>query len=65
MPLQEPKAFDNILQIIGWGKYQVLNTISAFVMATILGVHIMSPIFIAYPIDFECDIQKQRLYNEV
>ena len=51
-------SFDKTLQKIGWGKYQIRNALSSLVSATILCAHILSPIFISYPLKFQCD------YNE-
>ena len=50
----DANLFDSKLQRIGWGKYQVRNTISALTAATILGAHVLSPIFINYPLKFQC-----------
>jgi len=54
----DSNSFDERLQKIGWGKYQIRNTISALAAATILGAHVLSPIFISYPLKYQCD------YNE-
>ena len=63
MPETDFKSFDVILESVKWGKYQLLNMLSALVAATILGAHVLSPIFLSYPIKYQCDYSQEK--NEV
>jgi len=57
--------YEEIMQKLGWGRYQKRNMILSHILSGLLAFHTLSTIFLAYPMPYTCDPEMKELLEEV
>nr|XP_002119660.1 organic cation transporter protein-like [Ciona intestinalis] len=55
MDKEKAISFDGVIKHIGWGRHQQLWVLYSILLGIITSIHILSSIFIAYPIPYVCE----------
>jgi len=57
--------YEEIMQKLGWGRYQKRNMMLCHILTNIMALHTLSTIFLAYPMPYACDPEMKELLEEV